>query len=351
MLLWDVASGQVRQRFEGLEEDAYSVAISPDGTQALAGSIYNQVSVVWDLQTGNKLRTLAGHREGVAAVAWSQDGRRAISGSLDDGLILWDMSSGDAIVVLDAHASDVLAVALAPDGRTALSSGGDGGLIRWDLVDAAEVGCLAGHEDALWDVVFTPDGRQALSASGAVSPNVAVKDASIRLWDLETGAQTRFAALPVDVVMQVAVSPDGATALVGTNEPFIRIWDLPAWQETGRLGRPRRTGDRHRIHRGWHASPVRLDGRHADPLGRASEEGHLPVRRPRGGTVVRSHQPGRSHRALRLRRQQHDPVGSDDRGRIAQLLCVRTRRQTRAAPAWPFCPMAARRSPVNRTTC
>ena len=108
LLLWDVASGQVRQRFEEFEEDAYSVAISPDGTQALAGSIYNQVSVVWDLQTGNKLRTLAGHREGVAAVAWSQDGRRAISGSLDDGLILWDMSSGDAIVVLDAHASDVL---------------------------------------------------------------------------------------------------------------------------------------------------------------------------------------------------------------------------------------------------
>ena len=241
LLLWDVVSGHVRQRFEEFEEDAYDIAISPDGTQALAGSIYNNVSVVWDLQAGQKLLTLAGHREGVAAVAWSRDGRRALSGSLDDSLILWDMMDGQAIAILNAHASDLLAVALTPDGRSAISSGADGSLIQWDLVDAAEVGRLSGHEDALWDVTFTPDGQQALSSSGAVSPNVAVKDASIRLWDLETGAQTQFAALPVDAIMQVAVSPDGKTALVGTNEPFIRIWDLPheravrPWQETGRL--------------------------------------------------------------------------------------------------------------------
>jgi len=241
LLLWDAASGQVRQRFQGLEEDAYDIAISPDGAQALAGSIYNNVSVIWDLQAGQKLRTLEGHREGVAAVAWSRDGRRVLSGSLDDSLILWDLVGGKAMAVLHAHTSDVLAVALTPDGRTAISSGAGGDLVQWDLVDAAEVGRLAGHEDALWDVTFTPDGQQALSSSGAVSPNVAVKDASIRLWDLEAGAQTQFAALPVDAVMQVAVSPDGNTALVGTNEPFIRIWDLPheravrPWQETGRL--------------------------------------------------------------------------------------------------------------------
>lgn len=241
LLLWDTASGQVRQRFQGLEEDAYDIAISPDGAQALAGSIYNNVSVIWDLQAGQKLRTLEGHREGVSAVAWSRDGRRALSGSLDDSLMLWDLAGGKAIAVLHAHTGDVLDVALTPDGRTAVSSDAGGGLIQWDLVDAAEVGRLSGHEDALWDVTFTPDGQQALSSSGAVSPNVAVQDASIRLWDLETGAQTQFAALPVDAIMQVAVSPDGETALVGTNEPFIRIWDLPheravrPWQETGRL--------------------------------------------------------------------------------------------------------------------
>jgi WD40 repeat protein len=235
MMLWDLVTGEARQRFEDSENDAYRTAISPDGTQALAGSFYNGVSVVWDLHDGEKLRTLTGHREGMSAVAWSRDGRRAVTGSYDDSLILWDMTSGQPLARLDAHCSDVLAVALSPDGRTALSSAADGGLILWDVTDAAELGRLVGHSDMVWDVAVLPDGKHALSASGAASPNAPSKDTSIRLWDLETGAPTRYAELPATVVFQVAVSPDGRTALLATSEPFIRIWDLMAWQETGRL--------------------------------------------------------------------------------------------------------------------
>jgi WD40 repeat protein/DNA-binding SARP family transcriptional activator len=235
MWLWDAATGQSLRGFEGFTEDAYSLAISPDGSQALAGSFYNQVSVVWDLRSGQKVRTLGGHREGVGAVAWSQDGRRGLTGSFDDSAILWDMVSGQSIARFDAHEGDLLAVALSPDGRTALSSAADGALIQWDLVDAAELQRLPGHDDTIWDVTVTRDGTRALSSSGAASPNVPVQDASIRLWDLATSAQTGYAALPVDAIMQVAISPDQTTALVGTNEPFVRIWDLAAWQEAGRL--------------------------------------------------------------------------------------------------------------------
>lgn len=235
MLLWDVATGEVRQRFEEWAEDAFSIAITPDGTRALAGSFYSSVATLWDLRNGAKLGVLPGHSEGVHAVAFTPDGLHALTGSYDDSLRLWDLADMRLRKVLNGHANDVLDLAVSPDGRTALSSARDGGLVLWNLVDAQEIQRLRGHGDAVWDVAFTPNGEQALSASGAPSPNVQVQDASLRLWNLHTGEQIRSAPLPVDVIMQVAISPDGRTALAATTDGLLRVWDLTTWREIGRL--------------------------------------------------------------------------------------------------------------------
>jgi WD40 repeat protein/DNA-binding SARP family transcriptional activator len=233
--LWDVETGQIRRRFDLEGDDAYCLSISPDGSTALSGSFYNKISAVWDLETGERIHTLEVHHEGVRTVAVGPDGRRALSGSYDDSLVLWDFETGQPIARLDARASDVLDLGFSPDARTALSSSRDGGLILWDLVDAAEVQRLPGHGDMVWDVAFAPDGKQALSSSGAAAPGAPVRDASIRLWDLEAGTQLQAFELPVNVIFQVAISPDGRTALVATDEPFVRVWDLASWQEAGRL--------------------------------------------------------------------------------------------------------------------
>jgi len=235
LLLWDVETGERRQRFDLSGDDVYCLSISPDGAQAVTGSSYSNVSAVWNLETGERILTLEGHQEAVVSVAMGPDGRRALSGSYDDSLVLWDLETSQPIAHLDAHRSDVLDVAFGLDGHTALSSSQDGGLILWDLVDAAEMKRLVGHGDMVWDVDFTPDGTLALSSSGAAAPGAPVQDASIRLWDLELGTQLQIFDLPVDVIFQVAISPDGHTALVATNEPFLRIWDLESWGEIGRL--------------------------------------------------------------------------------------------------------------------
>jgi WD40 repeat protein len=235
LVLWDVTTGEVRRRFEASDDDVYDLSISSDGTKALTGSCYTNVSTLWDLETGERVFALEDHHEGVIAVAYGPDGGRALSGSYDDSLVLWDLQTGQPVARLDAHGSDVLDLVFSSDGRMALSSSGDGGLILWDLVHAAELQRLSGHGDAVWDVAFTPDGRMALSSSGTPGPSIPVQEASIRLWDLETGAQLQAFELAVDVVFQVAISPDGRTALVATNEPFVRVWDLHSWQEVGRL--------------------------------------------------------------------------------------------------------------------
>jgi WD40 repeat protein/DNA-binding SARP family transcriptional activator len=235
LILWDVLTGTSIRRFEGSQDDAFNLAISPDGTRALAGSYYNNLIALWDLENGQRLLNLTGHTEGVYTVSFSPDGQRALTGSYDDNLMLWDLNTGQLLAVLKAHGSDVLDLVFTPDGRTALSSARDGGLILWDLFDAAQVQQLAGHGDMVYDVAFTPDGKQALSSSGSSAPSVPVKDASIRLWDLETGEQIRNQAIAANVIFQVAISPNGRTALLASDQPDVIVWDLTSWRELGRM--------------------------------------------------------------------------------------------------------------------
>ncbi len=237
LYLWSTDTGEMVRAYEVGGEDVYTLSISRDGTKALTGSYYDNTASLWDLESGEVLRTFEGHRQGVQVVAFTPDGQRALSGSYDDSLILWDLNSGQPIARLNVHEADVLDLAVAPDGRSVLSSAADGALVLSDLSDGAEAGKFEGHGDMVWDVAIVPHRNQMLSGSGAAGPGAPLRDGSIRLWDLETGTQIRAAEIGMQygTIFQIAVSPDGSTALIATVEPFVRVWDLDSWQEIGRL--------------------------------------------------------------------------------------------------------------------
>ena len=68
------------------------------------------------------------------------------------------------------------------DGRRALSGSGDETLRLWDLETGAELRRFEGHEARVTSVTVLADGRRALSGSD---------DRTLRLWDLDTGAELR----------------------------------------------------------------------------------------------------------------------------------------------------------------
>ena len=70
-------------------------------------------------------------------------------------------------------------MAVLPDGRRALSASSDKTLRLWDLETGAELRRFEGHENWVSSVTALPDGRRALRG----------RDRTLRLWDLETGAE------------------------------------------------------------------------------------------------------------------------------------------------------------------
>jgi WD40 repeat protein len=66
-------------------------------------------------------------------------------------------------------------------------------------------------------VTITPDGKRAISASD---------DKSLRLWDLESGAQLRTFEGHTGSVNSVAISPNGLRAISASDDKSLRLWDL-----------------------------------------------------------------------------------------------------------------------------
>ncbi|TFH54036.1 MAG: TIR domain-containing protein, partial [Methanothrix sp.] len=87
---------------------------------------------------------------------------------------------GPLILTMKGHTGRIWAVSLTPDGRRAISASEDNTLKVWDMETGAEVTTMKGHTGRVRAVSVTPDGRYAISASA---------DETLKVWDIETGAE------------------------------------------------------------------------------------------------------------------------------------------------------------------
>jgi WD40 repeat protein len=124
------------------------------------------------------------------------------------------------------HGGVVLTAAVTPNGRYALSGSYDETVKIWDLESGAEVRTLSGHEAGVWSLAVTVDGRYALSGS---------IDNSVKVWDLETGAEIRTLSGHDGGVWSLAVTVDGRFALSGSYDKTVKVWDLESGAEVRTL--------------------------------------------------------------------------------------------------------------------
>ena len=231
---------------EVAEPGAFSAALSPDGRQAVIGSLRHGGSL-WELDTDQR-RFNWNHRAGestpITVVAFAPGGDAVMTAS-HDTLVLWDTASGGAITYFTAPAK-VNAIALGPGGRLALLGLSDDTAV---LFDARKGGIrrVFAHEGRVRSVALDADARLALSGS---------EDRSARLWDVASGAQLQRWQHDADVRL-VALAPDGSRALSVSKYDRAVLWDTSSGRELGAL-----PAFRARVTRGetWTAAAFSADG-------------------------------------------------------------------------------------------
>lgn len=124
---------------------------------------------------------------------------------------------GSLIRTLAGHTNGVAAIAALQDGYRAISGSDDATLKLWDIETGT---CLAAIDDNVGRVTalaVQEDSRRVITGSD---------DATLKLWDIETGTCLATMTGHVGWVDAVVVLPGDRRAVSGARDGTLKLWDL-----------------------------------------------------------------------------------------------------------------------------
>ena len=124
------------------------------------------------------------------------------------------------------HTNFVISASYSPDGRCIVSVSRDHTVRIWDVETGAELRRLEGHTWIVNTASYSPDGRYIVSASN---------DKTVRIWDAETGAELRRLEGHTSHVNTASYSPDGRYIVSASDDKTVRIWDTETGLEIKKL--------------------------------------------------------------------------------------------------------------------
>jgi RNA polymerase sigma factor (sigma-70 family) len=277
---WDVQTGQLQRRVEGVVGHLWVIRFAPDG-KTIAGGTSEGVIHIWDAATVKPLHKIKAHADNVQALGFSADGGVLASGGSERGVRLWDTKSGKQVNTLVGHQERVNAVAVAPGGKMIATAGWDHSIHLWDADTGQELRRLvwtpkenlplrtsqalifsldgkwlvaAGYEDKvwLWDLAKGEPARTFPGLRAALSPDgkhlaTAGWGSVAHLYEVATGKEVRQFKGHLSGIIWLHFTPDGETLVTASDGPPLGFreggekWDKEAfwlWDvATGKLRR------------------------------------------------------------------------------------------------------------------
>ncbi|HWS56218.1 MAG TPA: WD40 repeat domain-containing protein, partial [Pyrinomonadaceae bacterium] len=232
----------------GHERPIESAAFSRDGRYALTGSWDEGVAVLWDLEAGAEIRRFpdserGGAQDGYMAVAISPD-NRLVAASSESGVRVFDVATGRVVRHLEdaKMGSELILINLDfSDDGARLAAGTE--VYEWRT--GRVVGKAKPRTEHQKGEAATPDGRLVVeSQRWPVKGPGGEETYVVEVKEAETGRVRARLGGHADVVRAVAISPDGRTAITGSDygERAIRVWDAQTGAERLRLRSHTRPG-------------------------------------------------------------------------------------------------------------
>jgi hypothetical protein len=218
--LFDGVSGSERSSLRTTRRIT-AVALSPDGhtlAAALTNSKEGQEVRLFDTVFGFERTILTGQNGPIGCLAFSSTGEYLASASADRSIKVWQVHNLALVRSFAKSSLEPRALAFSPDSRLLAVGERRGSLRILDLENGAQRFLLTGHLRDVWSVAFSPDGRYLLSGAA---------DNTARLWDVREGVQVSTFKVSANIVSSVAFSPDGQLMATGTWDKKVLLWNVP----------------------------------------------------------------------------------------------------------------------------
>jgi WD40 repeat protein len=203
------------------DDSVLCLAITPDGKKLASGGC-DRIVRVWDISGGvaaAKLeQSIENHADWVFGIALAPDGKHLLTSSRDKTAKVWDMAAKESVLTFPEHQAGVWGVAVKSDSKVGFSAGADKQLRMWNATsDGKQIRVLGAHGDEITKLVAHPTLPLLVTTSA---------DKTVKLWDANSGANTKSFPAMNDYVFTAAISPDGTLVAAGGYDGEVRVWKV-----------------------------------------------------------------------------------------------------------------------------
>jgi WD40 repeat protein len=207
-----------------------------DSPRMFSGSA-NGFVYLWDANSRQMLANWAAYPDYVSIpeIALTPDETRLLTAGSDGKAILWDLGKYYPIWQFSKYGDSVRSVDIDPDPdpdektNNLILGYASGEIILVNLETGEPICTLNGHTNSVNSVRFSPDGKTAISGSN---------DYTVIKWDVSTCTKVTTLFRHDSWVMALAFSPDGRLVGSASADGTTILWDLEADRQVYRLRLP-----------------------------------------------------------------------------------------------------------------
>jgi len=225
LLLWTLYDGRLQRAMLTVSEAISVITFSPDGATLAEGRQDGSVRL-WDLQSeyGPELFAAAS-QVAMVALAFSPDRQLLAGGDAEGTLYIWRLASGQAMHDIAAHSGTITAIAWSPCSRRITTCGQDCTAIEWEVSTGDPRHRFQGRlTNWLGTVAYLSHPAEPELQAAVVGRD----EGQLVIWDIQSARPLRVMTDPCDLVMAVALSPNGRYLAASEVSNTLSVWDVDA---------------------------------------------------------------------------------------------------------------------------
>jgi WD40 repeat protein len=223
IIRWDLEKGKELARYT--MPSGYMSAIALVGERVLVAQFGGESVRMWDTADKKQLWSVKATREKSypgLPMAFSRDGKLIAIETPPRVISVYESVTGKLVRQLEADVEKIYySLCISPDGRTVAGSCRDASIRLFDLETGRQRAKIPAIEGWVTNIYFAPDSKVFATGGGNNAH-------AVLLWDTATGKPIEPAAGHTSPVSSVSFSPDSQTVATGSwirGDAVIRLWD------------------------------------------------------------------------------------------------------------------------------